>query len=94
MVVETQLLAQRADQQGRLAQVVPRQARKQVVLYLKLQTAMEPIQPCRTAPVHGPMYLHSCVLCHLCYGLELPSETMLLMQYLPAYCPAMHLTVL
>ena len=59
MVVEAQLLAQRADQQRRLAQVVPWQARKQVVLYLELQAAMEPIQPCRTAPVYGPTYLHS-----------------------------------
>ena len=60
MVVEAQLLAQRPNQQRRLAQVVPWQAGKQVVLYLELQTAMEPIQPCRTAPVHGPIYLHSC----------------------------------
>lgn len=43
MVVEAQLLTQRPNQHRRLAQVVPGEARKQVVLYLELQTAMEPI---------------------------------------------------
>ena len=72
--MEAQLLAQRPDQQRRSAQVVPWQTRKQMVLYLELQTAMEPIQPCMTAPVHRPTYLHSCGLCHLCKGLALVSD--------------------
>ena len=59
VVGQPQVLAQGPNQQGRLAQVVSRQAGEQVVLYLELQPAMQPVQPCWTAPVHGPADLHA-----------------------------------
>ena len=58
MVGELQVLAERLNQQRSPAQVVTGQGRKQVVLYLELQSAVEPVQPCWAAPVHCSLHLH------------------------------------
>lgn len=59
VVGQPHVLAQGPNQQRSLAQVMSGQAGKQVVLYLELQAAMQPIQPCWTAPIHGPIHLHA-----------------------------------